>query len=61
MGQTDDLNWALADQLLYLEVLYHPGVQIVDQVELEALQARLLERVLVPSVKDSEDCIRVMR
>jgi hypothetical protein len=61
VGKTDDLNWALADQLLYLQVLYHPGVQIVDQVELEALQARLLERVLVPSVKDSEDGIRVMR
>ena len=42
VSETDDLNWALADQLLYLQVLYHPGVQIVDQVELEALQARLL-------------------
>ena len=61
VSETDDLNWTLADQLLYLEVLNHPGVQIVNQMELEALQTCLLEWVLIPSVKDSENGIRVMR
>ena len=61
VSETDDLNWTLADQVLYLEVLNHPGVQIVDQMELEALQTCLLEWVLIPSVKDSENGIRIMR
>lgn len=61
VSETDDLNRALADKLLYFQVLYHPGVQIVDQMELKALQTCLLEWVLIPSVKDSEDGIRVMR
>ena len=59
MSETDDLYWALVDQLLHLQVLYHPGVQIVDQMKLEILQTRLLEGIFVSSVKDSEDSIGV--
>ena len=59
VSETDDLNGALGDQLLHFQVLYHPGVQIVDQMELEVLQTSLLEGVFISSVKDSEDSIGI--
>ena len=59
MSETDDLNGALGDQLLDLQVLYHPGVQIIDQMELEVLQTRLLKGVFISSVKNSEDSIGI--
>jgi hypothetical protein len=59
VSETDDLNGALGDQLLHLQILYHPGVQIVDQMELEVLQTRLLKGVFISSVKNSEDSIGI--
>jgi hypothetical protein len=59
VSETDDLNGALGDQLLHLQVLYHPSVQIVDQMELEVLQTRLLKGVFISSVKNSEDSIGI--